>query len=260
MAEVNWNILKTPDFGSDARQYRQAGLEDGIATQRRNILAEYSSDPSGSTQRLMGIDPEAAMRLQTFGQQQDERKARIEAGKRAATGDFAGARTDALGQGAFDVAADVAKMDADSRQRATENADALAAAATSLKGLSYDARKQQLQQIAPTLEARGLSRDMILGFDPTDDNIAGVIASAMDTKSALSQQNADRTFSLQQDNIELDNKRADEALAERQRAAREAEASRAAGLEIRRSRGGGSGKRTVVEMSDDELRAIAGVP
>ena len=77
----------------------------------------------------------------------------------------------------------------------------LAAATVDLTKIPYEQRRAALEQMAPMLEAQGVPRNLIEGFDPTDQNLAGAANNALGLKEvfairdrAADNQRAERTL------------------------------------------------------------------
>lgn len=221
MDGINWDGLKGRnifadfasgmEYGSEMRA-RRAKAEQEAA--RRQALNLYATDPAEAERALMAAgDIETANAIRTRTRQDRQDKARTDASARYAKGDAAGAQQAALEAGEFDLAKSIAGLDADKRKMARENAEDLGGFAIGIRNVPYEQRKAIIAQARPILMQKGFTAEQIAAFDPTDENITALAASAMGLKEALQQ--ADR---------EADNKRADQQFEETKRHNRAGEA------------------------------------
>ena len=211
MAEINWGALQSPDFAGNALRYRRAGEEDGRAIATRNALKSYGTNPDGAIQDLMGVDPDAAMQLQDR-QRQDQERQRVTQEREARKGVFAGYGTDpaasrqaAMATGDPELIRQIAEMDAEQRKVAADNAEGVASFAYSLKGMTPEARRAQLQnpQNIEFLAKKGLKPEQIAGFDPTDDALDAIIGQGMTVREMLTAQREDRVAEAEQRRLDL---------------------------------------------------------
>lgn len=163
---IDWSLAKQPDFVGNAyaaqRQGQQAGIEQGT----RNAYAQYAQDPEAGIKQLMQYDPAAATQLAT-GRRQEKRQ----------------------------DAADAVALDDRQKKAASERAGMLASYAQSLKAIPDPAaRKAKLAQDAPQLIQRGLTAEMINGFDPSDQNIDQVTSDSLGLKDKLDLDLKNATF------------------------------------------------------------------
>jgi hypothetical protein len=198
MAEINWGALETPDIAGNALKYAQAGRQQAQVNAKQNALKTYATDPAAGISQLMAVDPEAAMQLQKGQQEQAQLQARKQAYGKATAGDYAGARTIAGNAGDAATLEAIGKMDDQQKAQAKDRAEALAAAAYSLRDVPYEQRKARLAQMTPELTQHGLTAEAIQSFDPSDVAIQGVMSQALGLKGLLEQGNKDRTYGLQE--------------------------------------------------------------
>lgn len=211
MAEINWGALQTPDFAGNALRYRRAGEEDGRETATRNALKGYGSNPDGAIQDLMGVNPDVAMQLQDRQRQEQERQ-RVQqerdTRKAALSGygtDPKAARQTAMASGDPELINQISQMDEEQRKVASANAEGVASFAYSLKGMTPQARKAQLQnpQNVEFLTSRGLKPEQIAGFDPTDEALDAIIGQGMSVREMIAAQREDRTAEAEQRRLDL---------------------------------------------------------
>ena len=211
MAEINWGALQTPDFAGNALRYRRAGEEDGRETATRNALKGYGTNPDGAIQDLMGIDPDAAMKLrnqqrqdQEFQRGQQERETRQSVLKGYGT-DPKASRQSAMESGDPELINQISQMDADQRKIAADNAEGVASFAYSLKGMTPEARKAQLQnpQNVQFLTSKGFTPEQVAGFDPTNEALDAIIGQGMSMREMLAAQREDRTADAEQRRLDL---------------------------------------------------------
>lgn len=100
-------------------------------------------------------------------------------------GDFATARTTALGAGSFDLADYASKLQADQRKQLGDQAEALGGVAARLVTLPVAMRAQAFAVAKPSLLARGISEADLDGADFSDASLQGYIATATNATDAL---------------------------------------------------------------------------
>jgi hypothetical protein len=79
----------------------------------------------------------------------------------------------------------IAAMSPDQKAAGAQRAEMLAAIGAGLAGRPYEERRALLAHLAGPLAARGLAPAAVAGFDPTDDNLAAVIAQAEKVRGLL---------------------------------------------------------------------------
>jgi hypothetical protein len=223
MPEINWGALETPDFVGNALKARALGQHDATLRARDNALQQYAKPGRGDFKSLMAVDPEAALQLRKNQREDATYQARTKVASQLAAGDTAGATTTAAGAGDVDLMGAIGKMTAEQRKEALERADHLAAAVSSLDGLTYEQRKAQLPALAQRAPMLGLKPEDILNYDPTDENNATLRNSVLGTKGMLEQHNKEQSLGLQRDQF-----------AETKRAHRASEATAQGNLGVRR--------------------------
>src|SRR5262249_39805119 len=93
MAEIQWQLLRTPDFAADYDQGAQAGRQQA----QFNALKGYATDPQGAINGLIGAgNPGAAAQLQAMNTANTQAQARTQAAQQYTSGDAAGAMSTAL--------------------------------------------------------------------------------------------------------------------------------------------------------------------
>lgn len=212
MAEINWNLLQTPDFTGNALAAYDAGQRQRNITGKRNALAMYGKDPQGSITALQEYDPEMAFNLQDRHRADLDRQTRKSVLGKAAT-DLAGATQDAYSAGDPDLINAVSKLSADQRAIKAQQTDEVSAVAYALRQSPYEARKQAFPTLAPYLTERGFTPEQIAGFDPTDTNLDTVIAQGASLKELLANAREDRQENdsrRRQDEVEEHNRRMEE--------------------------------------------------
>jgi len=92
--------------------------------------------------------------------------------------------TDRPGEGLRDQ---IAGLDPAQRAFAARQAEILGAVGQGLAGLAPTQRRAALDHIAPALVATGVPADAIAAFDPTDENLAGVVGEARSLTAMLAE-------------------------------------------------------------------------
>jgi hypothetical protein len=82
----------------------------------------------------------------------------------------------------------------DERKQAIQSYEAIVAATLSLAELPYEARRAKLINMAPALIQGGVPREMIEGFDPTDEALQAARGQALGVKGVLDADRADAQF------------------------------------------------------------------
>lgn len=217
MDGINWQGLQPRnifndvaqgfEYGSDLRDRRQ---KSEAAAARQRAMNIFASDPAAAERELMALgDIETANQLRTRAREDRTDKARSDATAMYGKGDVEGAQRTAIAAGDFDLAKEISGLDATKRKAAKENAEEIGGFAQAIANVPYEQRKAILQQAAPILQQKGFTPEQIAGFDPTDEALRGLVASAMDLKTALDEQDRGR-----------DNARADAQLEETRRSNR----------------------------------------
>jgi hypothetical protein len=81
----------------------------------------------------------------------------------------------------------VARLTPGQQAAAARRAEILGAIGQGLAGRPYGERRALLAHLTPQLAAGGLPPAAVAGFDPTDANLAGVVAQAAQLRGLLSQ-------------------------------------------------------------------------
>lgn len=183
---IRWELL-APALGSNPGDAATAGFEAGVQRSALGTLAQNPND-SRALGALAMVNPQAAMQMRAFGQQQQAQEASRRAGALAASGDTAGARNVMLQAGNIEGAADLTRLDEQQAKAARERAQAMGGFLTYLQGVPYEQRRAVLQQRSGELQRSfGLTAEQIAAFDPNDQNI-GALASQ--TRTAAEQLDA----------------------------------------------------------------------
>jgi len=97
----------------------------------------------------------------------------------------------------FEYAKSYAEMKKGEREAAKARVDGLARVGMSLRNLPYPQRRAALEQQADQIASvTGLSREQVLGFDPSDAGIDGIITQSMDVKDQFERIDKDRNYDL----------------------------------------------------------------
>lgn len=220
VGEINFGALQMPDFVGNALEAYQSGQKQRQALDQRNALALYGSgDRKGGINALMAVNPEAALKLEDREtdlidrqRKEKERQTRIDATRAYANGDTKGARAGFAELGDMDA---ITGLDEASRKAAQKATEDLAEAALSLKGGSYEERREALAnpQFQAWLGQHGFTPEKLAGFDPTDQALDRFIEDAMSFADRLKQKNDDRDFALRSKKQEWDMKHGDRTAA-----------------------------------------------
>ena len=79
----------------------------------------------------------------------------------------------------------IARLAPEQRAAAARRAEVLGAIGQGLAGRPYGERRALLKHLTPQLARQGLPPDAVSGFDPTDANLAGVVAQAAKLRGLL---------------------------------------------------------------------------
>lgn len=185
------NVLKTSmgDLVGAEKDLIAMGAFDE-ASKLRTVRLDQARQRAANAAKALRFD-EAATAMsevgdvqaaQAFAQQGRTRAT----GAKVAAGDLAGARTDALSAGDFDVASEIGKLSDAERTQAAEQAETLAAIAERLRtSVPYEKRAETIRSIAPALAQRGIEREdlaALLDADLNDATLEALIASASGLK------------------------------------------------------------------------------
>lgn len=218
MDGINWgglvpqrNIFDQVSQGFERGQdMRLQGDKARREAERQKAFNLFATDPQAAEDALMASgDIEAAetLRKRRLSAAEDARRAKV--GGMVQKKDYAGAQAAAIEGGDFDMAKTIGGLNEAQRKAARDRADDLAGFGLGIKGQPYEARKAIIEQAKPILVEQGFTPEQIAAFDPTDQNIDALVASATDLKTALEEQNRQR-----------DDKRSEEALSETKRSNR----------------------------------------
>jgi hypothetical protein len=195
-----------PQFQNILASY-QAGAEQQKATQTKNALAMYQSDPEGAINALNKVDPVMALKLRD-----DQRSQALVSQKKAVFQETDPTKRQALATqtGDPDVITTVSKLDAAQLAQTKAANEALGSVAYGLRTkVPYEQRKAQIAQIALQLAATGMKPEEIASFDPTDQNLDTVIAKAQSLHDQVEAAEKQREFDVNSADKKADNERAD---------------------------------------------------
>ena len=186
---IDFGALQTPDFLGGALQHYNVGKKMRQDRERQSALQMYAQDPMAGAEAMMGVDAEMGLRLREGAREQQAQQVRSQATQRLASGDVAGARTLAEGAGDFDLLGHIDKRDERQMSQAKERAERLAVTALTFKNTIKDPaeRKAKALQMMPLWEQQGFTPEQIDAFQWDDASLDGVIANALDIKTAVEQ-------------------------------------------------------------------------
>lgn len=124
---------------------------------------------------------------------------RKQAGGMAGKGDFAGGEQAALEGGDIDVYKAIKGLEDDHRTLIKNKLAAAAPIAFQAAQVPYDQRRQLIAAATPALTNAGWSPEEIEAFDPTDQNINGLVSSVQSLGDALKQHDDNRKFAMETD-------------------------------------------------------------
>lgn len=180
MSDINWAglVQRTNPF-AEFQQGMESGRQRRLEEDRANLFAKEQQAREQDRQRAMAEDQENRLERGILGHM--------------AKTDPRAASQKALEVGQYELGDQFAKMDANQRKIARDNAEDLGGfAATLLAQVPYEQRKSVIAQARQTLESYGLKPEKIDGFDPTDEALQGLVASSMTLTQALAEQRAKR--------------------------------------------------------------------
>lgn len=250
---VDFSLLgQGPQF-RDVLSAFQSGQMARKESDTKNALALYATDPEGGISALNKVDPILGFKLR------DDFTARREAADRKAV--FAEAdptkrASAAQATGDPDTIKAVMSLDAATRAQKKEATDAVGGFVFGLlKGVPYDQRKAAIAQNAQGLQEAGFTPEQLQSYDPTDDNLKATLAQVQTLDQAL------KYADQQTDNERAAAQAAEVARHNRAMEANQGVTAQASMIRAKKPAAGrsGGGKRSVTEMSVDELKALAGV-
>lgn len=192
--QINWGLARTPDFTGNAIQALQQGQQQGRQQATQSALRQYATDPEGSINALMSVDPVAASQLRQVHVQD-------QADQRAQT------FRDAISKGDMDAATKAAAGDptlmkglSDFRANAVQTSQIVAGKLGALKAVPPEQRQAYLQNnIAPDLQAMGLPVQKLAGLDLSDAGIDAAMRQQLSLADQVKQDNSNRDFGLKKD-------------------------------------------------------------
>lgn len=171
MPEIQWDLLKAPDYFGAAQEGLQAGRQQASI----NALRGYQADPQGTINALIGAgDVQSASALGNLQYQQQQRDilsrgaaAFFGNGQPAAQPPTQPAAQPPQAQPSAQQAPDPAQI-----AQAGQTLERFDTTAQLLQSVPYGPeRKAALQQAGPQLAQLGISPDQLASFDPTDQNL-----------------------------------------------------------------------------------------
>lgn len=220
MGDVDFSLLRTPDFASAALGAYQAGAALGRQKRTDAALAAVDLSRPETIMQVVRADPQTGAALLQASSAMA--KAQHETAGRAALADYLplalglGGATGAAPSGAAGSASatgaapemtplqratgafiqndpegflaiqkQISDMDETQQKRLAEATDAFAVVGNTAKQLPYAQRAAYIQSQAGYLAAHGVTPDHISGFDPTDFNIGAELDKSLGTKEAL---------------------------------------------------------------------------
>lgn len=210
MAEVDFSLLRQPDFAAAALGGYQAGA--AIGRQRRLDAALQSVDleKPETIMQVLRADPQAGVQL--LGASSALAKARQDTNHHVALTKYL---TDTVGSGAAVTAGgmpgtsaqqtvspdqarltymqddpegyieQIGKLDESTQKRLADASQAYAQVGAAAQQLPYEKRRAYIQSQAGFLAQHGVTPDHISGFDPTDFNLKAEITKSLDTQNAV---------------------------------------------------------------------------
>lgn len=163
-----------PQFQNVLASY-QAGAEQRKATDTKNALSQYQTDPEAAIGALNKVDPVLALKLRA-----DQRTQQADAAKKAVfqqTDPIARASA-AAATGNPEIIQAVTGMDKETREQHKVATDAVGGFAFGLRGKVQDIaqRKAMILQNKDGLVAAGMKPEEVDNFEPTDANLDGLVA------------------------------------------------------------------------------------
>jgi hypothetical protein len=200
---INWELARTPDFVGIARQAQDRGRERGMQQARQSAYAQYSTNPDEAVNALMGVDPEAALRLRQVRQQDQQVQARKTAAQQYGAGDMAGASNTALAAGDLDLVKTFTDMTKEQRSEESRRAQLGVSIGLSLKNVPPQAREMRLKAMLPQLTAQGLTEADIAAIPLDDEGIEAGLGLAMSAADILGKLDRDRSFNADREDAKF---------------------------------------------------------
>lgn len=198
MSEIDFGLLGPQrDFTGDYVNAFQVGQNLAKQQATRSALSTYATNPQGAVNALLPVDPEKAIQLQGFAQQQADRTARIGAATSYAGGDMQGAKTALAGTGDLtgEVSIDqhVAALTTAQRDQAAKVAQIIGNVAAGALHYPQEQRASILQHLKPSLVAQGVPEAQIDNVDLSDAGLQAISQSSLTFAERLQQANAEET-------------------------------------------------------------------
>lgn len=156
-------------------------MAQGIQLPDFNAIAAQKQEQAKNAFLIQQMQQQASERQQAMG-------LRKNIGGMAAAGDYAGARKTALESGDFDMVEAVKGLSAEQKAAAMERNQQMAKLALSVGQLPYEQRQAAIRAAEPFISGLGIDPGMLEQFDPTDENISGIVNSVQSLDQLLKRQ------------------------------------------------------------------------
>lgn len=213
------------DFSRAADEGYARGRQRAQDQVVRNAFLQPGGDPIATQRQLLAAGaPEAAQNYGTLDMQQRQRTARDTAIKQFDAGDSRGAQRTYLQEGMTPEAQAVAKMDEAQLAQAKQKADKFGALAYHFEQIPEAERLIAWQQYAPIMVQQGLITAEQAANPRLDTPfLKSIQAEALGLNQLMIREDARRKATVEAQNTEADNTRAEAALEESRRHNREME-------------------------------------
>jgi hypothetical protein len=194
MPEINWGLLKQPDFVGNAYAAKAQGQADRLDKDKRNAYALYSQDPEAGAAAVMAIDPQTGLALRQANREEQNYQGRNKAIDQLGSGDQAGAIQTAL-KYAPDLVAHIDKLDDRRKAEAAVKAEKTASVLAQFQGKKPEEIAAGIAAVEPQLRLNGLDDNDIAALKGGNPGaVDAYVAIALGTKGVIDQRNTDRTY------------------------------------------------------------------
>jgi hypothetical protein len=146
----------------------------------------------------------AVQQQQKFQQQQTALAARPAIQAKLTSGDYSGARQDAIGNGDFDFAEQIGGLSKEHRDQLDREADTLGRVSYNILNTTKEGSPERLaavQAAAPQLQSLGIDASRLDPSHLTDGALTNYVGQAVSLKDQIAQHNADNEMGLKRDTL-----------------------------------------------------------
>jgi hypothetical protein len=190
---IRWDLLQPVDIGARFNQGYQMGQQMVERERVKSALSAFAANPTdpAAQNALAAASPEFAMKLASHNWERQEK----EAERQRIASFYGGNRRDSTTAArrayeAGDPEVGARLLSLSKEERAAEEAEAKALAPFALRAmqLPYEQRKAFIESQRPQLNQIGLDDEEIAAFDPTDNNLGGIVQRSLSVEEMQQRQ------------------------------------------------------------------------